>query len=113
MTFGVITINMFQTWMGGLIIKRFSALVAKFAACFTVVLTVMISGTFLKPCQADPLPLAMLSLTFIIAFGTTLFGMAKDVAPPSPPPAQVPAHEPLVSSERETGAIQLQDGRRT
>jgi hypothetical protein len=109
LTLVTICVNMFQTWMGGLIIKQFSALVAKLSAVFTLLLTVLLSGMFFKLCQEDPVPPTMFSMAFIIASATVLFGTSpKDKAAPGLP--QVPARESLISNE--PPAIQLEQGQR-
>lgn len=101
LTFLVITINMFQTWMGGLIIKQFSALIAKLATCFTVVLTVITTGTILKPCEADPLPITMFALTLIITAATVLFGtVPKDKPQEAPLPEAMATRSSLLSTEQ-------------
>mmetsp|Transcript_9724 Transcript_9724/g.17100 ORF Transcript_9724/g.17100 Transcript_9724/m.17100 type:complete len:458 (-) Transcript_9724:66-1439(-) len=101
LTLMVITINMFQTWMGGIIIKQFSALIAKLATCFTVVLTVITTGTILKPCEADPLPVTMFALTLIITSATALFGtVPKDkAAEQAAPPQATITRESLLANE--------------
>lgn len=88
LTWGVIAINMFQTWVGGMVTKRFSALVAKLSTCITLMLTVILSGTLFKPCEADLLPITMFALAAIIAAITLLFAFApklQQVAPALPP----------------------------
>eukprot|EP00427_Karlodinium_veneficum_P035895 CAMPEP_0169286284 /NCGR_PEP_ID=MMETSP1016-20121227/59202_1 /TAXON_ID=342587 /ORGANISM="Karlodinium micrum, Strain CCMP2283" /LENGTH=185 /DNA_ID=CAMNT_0009375953 /DNA_START=521 /DNA_END=1074 /DNA_ORIENTATION=- len=87
LTIVVIAVGLVQAWMGGLIVKRFSAVVQKISKCFILILMVFFNSTFFKACQADPLPTTMYALAFVVAAATLLFAsMPKDVAPPAPPP---------------------------
>jgi hypothetical protein len=114
LTFLVISIHMFLTWMGGLIVKQFSALVHKLSTCFALLLTVFCSGTFLKACQADPLPFTMYCLASAIACATVLFGTLPKIGPDSASEAPVvSSRESLVANEMVAeNVIQLQDGER-
>lgn len=115
LTLIAIAMDNFLGWMGGIIIKQFSSVVKIIAKCFVLVLMVFCTGTFLKVCQADPLPLNMYSLAFIIGFATVLFAtLGADQAAPAPAPAiQVfPMQQPLAAPCQRTDVeVQMQDGR--
>lgn len=97
-TWIAISLEIVRAWMGGLIVKQFSALVQKIAKCIILLLTVFCAGTFFKACQAEPLPVTMYALAFVTAFATTLFAsMPKDNKPAA-------AHPPQVMPEREVSA---------
>jgi drug/metabolite transporter (DMT)-like permease len=82
LTFIAIAIDTAMSWMGGILVKQFSSVVKIIAKCFVLLLTVLCTGTFMKACQADPLPMTMYSLAFIIAAATLLFAAMPKVAPP-------------------------------
>jgi hypothetical protein len=82
LTFAVAAVNVTQTWLTGLVIKRFSAVISKLSACLTLVLTVLLSGTTFKPCAADMLPTSMFALSCIIALAIVVFGNAGQQASP-------------------------------
>lgn len=117
LTFIAIALDIIAAWMGGIIVKHFSSLVKVMSKCFVLLLTVLSSGTFLKPCQADPLPIAMYSLAFIITSATFFF-----VTMPKGEVADAPAEDlrtPSLTSPPEfhtssrpstAGDIQLQRG---
>lgn len=73
LTLIAIALDILLSWMGGIIIKQLSTLVKSLAKSSSMLLTVICTGTFLKPCQADPLPITMYSLAFVVAAGTVLF----------------------------------------
>lgn len=92
LTVVVIAVGLIQSWMGGLIVKRFSALVQKISKCFILILMVFLNSAFFSKCQADPLPMTMYSLAFVVAAATMLFAsMPKDAAPPALPPVPLPS----------------------
>lgn len=79
LTVVVIGFDILLAWMSGVITKKFSSLVQKMSKCFILLLTVFCTGTFLKDCHADPLPITMYSLAFVTAAATILFAtMPKD-----------------------------------
>jgi hypothetical protein len=114
LTFLVAAINLTQIWLGGMIIKHFSALVNKISGCVTLTLTVLIGGTILKPCEADPLPVSMLALTVVIGSSIVLFATTpKEESTPATEVA--PTREVfLPKSQRDMeSSIQLEDNPRS
>lgn len=112
-----IVLDMTLSWMGGIIVKHFSSLVKLIAKCFVLLLTVFCSGTFLKACQADPLPMTMYSLAFVIISATLLFAtMPKDrtdrATPASVPPAALARESHIANVLPSNTVIQLQNGSR-
>jgi len=99
-----ISLEILLAWMGGIIVKQFSSVVKVIAKCFVLILVVFFSGTLLAKCEADSLPMSMVSLAFIIMAATFLFAWM-----PRPPKAKAPAlvapvlaaggRTPLVESE--------------
>lgn len=96
-----IAVDNFLGWMGGIIIKQFSSVVKIIAKCFVLVFMVFCTGTFLKKCEADALPVTMYCLAFVIGFATVLFAIVpKDLfAPPFPSTRAVLAQEPAASHD--------------
>lgn len=67
-----IAMDIVISWMGGIIVKHFSALARSLAKCSAMLLTVFFGGAFFKVCQADPLPFTMYSLAFVVAVAAAL-----------------------------------------
>jgi hypothetical protein len=75
----VIALKVIKTWLVVTIVKHFSTVVKNIAACFVLLLAVLCTGTFLKPCQAETLPMTMFATAFVICVATVLFVvMPKD-----------------------------------
>jgi len=117
LTLIAIALDIVAAWMGGIIVKHFSSLVKVMSKCFVLLLTVLSSGTFLKPCQADPLPITMYSLAFIITSAAFFFvtmpknKVADASAEDVPTPPLTPPREAHISNQALiAGDIQLQHG---
>eukprot|EP00928_Gymnodinium_smaydae_P063590 TRINITY_DN47121_c0_g1_i1.p1 TRINITY_DN47121_c0_g1~~TRINITY_DN47121_c0_g1_i1.p1 ORF type:complete len:504 (-),score=80.45 TRINITY_DN47121_c0_g1_i1:345-1814(-) len=103
MTVFVVSIHLLLAWMGGLITKQFSTVVKIIAKCGAMILTIVFDGTVIKPCHADPVPLAMYAIALIIAFDTALLSFL-------PKPKKVEA--PLLPTEVRDVVVE-RDERRT
>eukprot|EP00928_Gymnodinium_smaydae_P033745 TRINITY_DN24094_c0_g1_i1.p1 TRINITY_DN24094_c0_g1~~TRINITY_DN24094_c0_g1_i1.p1 ORF type:complete len:504 (+),score=67.39 TRINITY_DN24094_c0_g1_i1:77-1588(+) len=85
----MIAIHLLTHWLGGIIVKQFSTVVKIVAKSGAMILTIVFDGTLIRPCHADPLPLAMYAIAFIIAFDTVMLSLL-------PKPKQA---EPLLPAE--------------
>eukprot|EP00928_Gymnodinium_smaydae_P021702 TRINITY_DN18498_c0_g1_i1.p1 TRINITY_DN18498_c0_g1~~TRINITY_DN18498_c0_g1_i1.p1 ORF type:complete len:504 (+),score=86.24 TRINITY_DN18498_c0_g1_i1:39-1514(+) len=111
MTCVTIALQITLAWMGGFIVKQFSSVVKIIAKCAALIATIILNGTLMKPCHANPLPLTMYSLALIIAADTVLLSFMPKEKKPAPSSSgqarDVRASGPAGTELQSTGAARV------